>query len=105
MAAGLIANTSGGQSKYSDEDLLEWLRVLGRRRGYIPTLNDVVKAHDLPDASVYVNRFGTINVALRRAGIQFNPWRLFARQMIGRMVRSLMNAAQVFKEPWNAHNS
>lgn len=55
--------------RYTDEQLLESLRVCAKRVGHIPTSNDLDKFSDMPSAVTYTNRFGGLMQATEKAGL------------------------------------
>lgn len=66
--ASLQTRGSGGQKKYSDAQLLEWLRQFYGENNRVPTQSDFSRGY-LPPQSVYINRFGNLNEARMAAGI------------------------------------
>lgn len=66
-AAGLEANL---RRWGTDEEILEMLRSLAEELGRTPEHNDLQADVDMPNAEVYVHRFGTWNNALRAAGLK-----------------------------------
>lgn len=54
--------------KYTDEELLEYLRIFAEENNEIPTHTDFISG-SLPREGVYVRRFGSIDKARRLAGV------------------------------------
>jgi transcriptional regulator NrdR family protein len=73
-AAGLVPNKTGNPLKYSDEYLLNILRELSKRFGRIPGAREIAEAGKT-STSPYIKRFGSLNKALRAAGL-FPPVRI-----------------------------
>lgn len=69
-AAG-ISTQGPHPPKYTDEELLEYLRDMAETLGRPPTTQDLRQADDAPTAWVYRTRFGSIPAAKRKAGL--NP--------------------------------
>lgn len=64
---------------YSDEELLEMLEENSRRLGRIPTLEDLNNGANMPCASTYKRRFGSIRNALELAGLDPPSRRMYSR--------------------------
>lgn len=60
------------KSKYSDEELLEYLQMFKTKTGNIPTTTDCERGL-LPNQSIYFRRFGGIAKARELAGIYEKP--------------------------------
>lgn len=59
-----------GETRYSDEELLEQLRELAEGLGREPLISDVKEADDLPSFQTYIKRFGSWIDAKRKAGVK-----------------------------------
>lgn len=59
---------NGGRSTYTDDDLLEYLRIYAQEYGQIPTASDW-KRDLLPGYDTYLDRFGDIETARQLAGV------------------------------------
>ena len=59
----------GTERKYSDEQLLEHLRLLSRELGYTPGLREIT-SHSPPPHTTYYRRFGSLPEACRLAGLK-----------------------------------
>lgn len=64
----------GGKRKYTDEELLSYIRQFIETIGYIPTAMDYdgTRKEDFPAQSVFLYRFGTFEKALIKSGIKFS---------------------------------
>lgn len=60
------------QKKYSDYELLEYLRSFDREEGKTPTAEYFNNNPSYPNFNTYVKRFGSWNKALQMAGIETN---------------------------------
>lgn len=67
-AAGLTPNPQVEESKYSRDDCLEWLRAYVSEFGVAPKQTDL-QGWPGPSVGVYYDRFGSVDDALREAGI------------------------------------
>lgn len=56
------------KNRYTDEELLEYLRIYAEENRQIPTVTDF-RRNLLPNYSCYISRFGTIEAARRLAGV------------------------------------
>lgn len=83
MAQGIIRARS---HRYSDEDLLTKLKGLFEGKGYLSGIL-INEAEDMPSASVYAHRFGSLIRAYELVG--FRPDRDFAYLEINRQLRRL----------------
>jgi hypothetical protein len=57
-----------GHRNYSDEELLEYLRIFAQENGKVPTATDFRRGL-LPSYECYIRRFKTIENARRLAGV------------------------------------
>ena len=73
--------TGGPGRLYTDEELLNSLRELGKKLGHTPTCQDVISARP-PSHTLYYKRFGSLRNAQRLAG--FEPNRVGGRRNRGR---------------------
>ncbi len=55
---------------YTDKELLEYMIQFDKDNGRIPLANDFNNNHRYPNCGTYVNRFGSWNNAIRRAGLK-----------------------------------
>lgn len=70
--AGLNPNPSGGQSKISREELLNYLKEEAEELEGTPPAIHFAKDKSLPSPSTYKNEFESWNNALREAGLELN---------------------------------
>lgn len=103
QAAGLPVNTEGFRS-YTDEELCEALREVGRRTGFVPTFAEIKKSSGVPDPTTYIRRFGNIRGALDAAGIKYSLVRMQLRVIIAWMIDRLTTSLSHTKEQWNRRN-
>ena len=61
------------QIRVSDEEMIEMLKRLGNRLGHTPSEIEVNAEPGMPDASTYVNRFGSFTKANLIAGFTIKP--------------------------------
>lgn len=62
-----VARRPTVDSQYSDEDLLNQLRVLHERYGYVSSR--LIRATQSPPVALFIHRFGSLTGAYRRAGL------------------------------------
>lgn len=62
-----------GRKGYTEEELLDKLRICAKRVGRMPTCKDFERFPDLPAASIYFNRFGSFRKALELIGYDLAP--------------------------------
>ncbi len=67
-AAGLAPNTGNNVYKYSNENLLSYLKELSKQLGKTPTSRYLNKAGKI-GASIYIHRFGSLRKAQKAAGL------------------------------------
>lgn len=68
MATKPTSKSSGFKRRYSDEELLEYLRIYAQEYRQVPTASDW-KRDLLPEYKIYSARFGTIENARQLAGV------------------------------------
>jgi len=66
-------NTGSGQTKYTTDELIEYLRAYYDEFGKRPTVQDLAKADDYPSFQAYRSRFDQWNDALQAAGFDSRP--------------------------------
>ena len=83
MAQGIIAQRS---RRYSDEDLLEKLRELHKRKGWLSGIL-IDETEDMPSSSAYLSRFGSLVRAYKMIG--YTPDRDYRYIEINKHLRSM----------------
>lgn len=76
---------------YTDKELLEYMRQFDKENGRIPVANDFNNNPKYPNCGTYVNRFGSWNNAIIRAGLK-------AYHFIGLEKEELLGALKQFYE-------
>ncbi len=72
MQAGFKINKKG---RYTDDELLQLLEECGKKNDRTPTIPMVDDDPNMPSASVFKNRFGSWNNALKLAGFKGNKYK------------------------------
>lgn len=63
-----------GHKKYTENQLLEFLRKFEIEKGRVPVERDFMNNHKYPSSWIYYDRFGTWNKALEMAGLDDNEF-------------------------------
>ena len=71
------------KKNYTKDELINSLKDLSKRLGRVPTSNELGKKNNMPDRSVFEDRFGSWNNALIQSGLKINKtYRKWTKQEI-----------------------
>ena len=78
--------------KYTKEQLLFFLEKLAKKIKKTPTISNINKNKKYPSSSTYINRFGSWNNSLRKAGLKLNSRKKYTKKEL------IENLNQLYKE-------
>lgn len=58
--------------KYTKEQLIFFLEKIAKKLKRTPTISDINKNKNYPSSTTYINRFGSWNNSLKKAGLKLN---------------------------------